>query len=94
MLYFCIQRDLAHLEEDVGEDGVKAKPVACVRRSVWGMLYADDAGIVSKSADGLAKMMTVIVTVLEAAGLTVFGRKTETILLRTCLLYTSPSPRD
>ena len=47
------------------------------------MLYADDAGIVSKSAEGLAKMMTVIVTVFEAAGLTVSGKKTETMLLRT-----------
>ena len=46
------------------------------------MLYADDAGIVSKSADGLAKMMTVIVTVFEAAGLTV-SEKTETMRLRT-----------
>ena len=43
----------------------------CVRKAVWGMLYADDAVIVSKSAEGLAKMMTVIVTVFEAAGLTV-----------------------
>ena len=48
------------------------------------MLYADDAGIVStKSAEGLAKMMTVIVTVFEAAGLTVSETKTETMLLRT-----------
>ena len=50
------------------------------------MPYADDAGIVStvrKSADGLAKMMTVIVTVFEAAGLTVSEKKTETMLLRT-----------
>ena len=35
------------------------------------MLYADDAGIVSQWAEGFAKMMTVIVTVFEAAGLTV-----------------------
>ena len=47
------------------------------------MLYADDPGIVSKSAEGLAKMMTVIVTVFEAAGLTVSENKTETMLLRT-----------
>ena len=47
------------------------------------MLYADDAGIVSKSAEGLAKMMTVIVTVFEAAGLAVSEKKTETMLLRT-----------
>ena len=46
------------------------------------MLCADDAGIVSKSADGLAKMMTVIVTVFEAAGLTV-SEKSKTMLLRT-----------
>ena len=32
------------------------------------MLYANDAGIVSKSVEGLAKMMTVVVTALEAAG--------------------------
>ena len=47
------------------------------------MLYADDAGIVSLSAEGLEKMMTVIVTVCEAAGLTVSETKTETMLLRT-----------
>ena len=47
------------------------------------MLYADDAGIMSKSVDGLAKMMTVIVSVFEAAGLTVSEKKTETMLLRT-----------
>ena len=34
------------------------------------MLYVDDAGTVSKSAEGLAKMMTVSVTVFEAAELT------------------------
>ena len=47
------------------------------------MLYADDAGIVSKLAESLAKMMTVIVTPFEAAGLTVSEKKTETMLLRT-----------
>ena len=57
-------------------------PLAWVRRALWGMLYADDAGIVSKSAQSLAKMTTVIVTDFEAAGLTV-SDKTETMLLRT-----------
>ena len=74
-----ILRDLVHLEEVLGEDGVKVKPLACLRRSVWGMLHAEDAGIVSRSAEGLAKTMTVIVTVFEAAGLTVSEKKTETI---------------
>ena len=46
------------------------------------MLYADDAGVVPKSAEGLAKMMMVIVTVFEAAGFTV-SEKTETMLQRT-----------
>ena len=45
------------------------------------MLYTGDAGIASKSAEGLAKMI-VIVTVVEAADLTV-SEKTETMLLRT-----------
>ena len=77
-------RDLVHLEEDLEENaaGLSSDSLACVRRAVWGMLYADDAGIVSKSAEGLAKMMTVIVTFFEAAGLTV-SKKTETILLGT-----------
>ena len=47
------------------------------------MLYADDTGIASKSAEGLAKMMTVIVTVFEAAGLTVSEQKPQTMPLRT-----------
>ena len=60
--------------------GGKEVPLARVQRAVWGMLYADDAGIVSKSAEGLAKRMTVIVTVFEAASFTVSEKKTETIL--------------
>ena len=55
----------------------KQEPLACARRAVWGMLYADDAGIVSKSAEGLAKMMTVIVTAFEAAGLTESEKKID-----------------
>ena len=80
-----ILSDLVHFEENLTEDGVRvnADPLTCVRREVWGMLYGDDARISSKSAEGLAnKMMTVIVTVFEAACLTV-SEKTETMLLRT-----------
>ena len=48
------------------------------------MLYADVAGVVSKSAEGLAKMVTVImVNVFEAAGTAMSEKKTETMLLRT-----------
>ena len=44
-----IVRDLVHLEEDLEEDvvGVSWDPLTRVRRAVWGMLYVDDAGIVS-----------------------------------------------
>ena len=47
------------------------------------MLSADDAGIVSEPVEGLAKMMTVIVTVFEEANRTESAEKTETMLLRT-----------
>ena len=77
-----ILRDLMHLEEDFGEGGLEVEPLACVRRSVCGMLYDDDAGIVSKSTEDLAKM-TVLVTVFESAGLIVPETETETKLLRT-----------
>ena len=51
-------------------------------RAVWGMLYADDAGIVSRSPAGLTRMMTVIMEVFSAFGLTVSEKKTETLLMR------------
>ena len=47
------------------------------------MLYADDAGVMCKSTEGLAKRMTVIVTIFGAAGRTASEKKTETMLLRT-----------
>ena len=44
-----IVRVFVHLEEDLEENaaGVSSDPLSCVRRAVWGMLYAHDAGIVS-----------------------------------------------
>ena len=44
-----IVQDLVYLEQDLEENAAAASsdPLACVRRAVWGMLYADDAGIVS-----------------------------------------------
>ena len=50
--------------------------VCCV---VWGMLYADDACIVSRSPQGLAKMMEVIVEVCRAFASTFSAKKTETM---------------
>ena len=47
------------------------------------MLYADDAGIVSRSSEGLERMMTVIVTARSAFGLTASGAKTDIMCLQT-----------
>ena len=52
-----------------------------VRRTVWAMLYADDACIVSRSPQGLAKMMEVIVEICRAFALTVSAKKTETMCM-------------
>ena len=52
-----------------------------VRRSVWGMLYADDARIILRSPQGLAKMMKVIVEVCRAFALTVSAKKTDTMCM-------------
>ena len=51
--------------------------------SLWGMLYADNARVVSKSPEQLRKTMDVIVTVCAAFGLTVSEAKTEIMCLRT-----------
>ena len=52
-----------------------------VRRAVWGMLYADDAGVVSTSPRGLTRMMGVIVVTCQEFGLTVSEKKTEAMHL-------------
>ena len=52
-----------------------------VCRAVWGMLYEDDACIVSQSPQGLAKMMEVIVEVFRAFALTVSAKKKETMCM-------------
>ena len=51
--------------------------------SLWGMLYADDAGVVSQSHEQLRKMMGVVVVVCAAFGLTVSEAKTEITFFRT-----------
>ena len=52
-----------------------------VRRAVWGMLYADDACIVSRSLQRLAKIVEVIVEVCRAFALAVSAKKTETMCM-------------
>ena len=52
-----------------------------VRRAVWGMLYADDAFIVSRSPQGLANIMEVIAEVCRAFALTVSAKNTDTMCM-------------
>ena len=75
-----ILKDLVYLEEETGVGA--GTPLERARRAVWGMLYADDAGVVSRSQEGLTRMMTIIVEVFGAFGLIVSERKTETLLMR------------
>ena len=56
-----ILRDLVYLAEDAERIGDTS--LENTRKAVWGMLYADDAGVVSRAAEGLARMMTVVVEV-------------------------------
>ena len=81
-----IQREYGHPrragapEGTVDVDGPKPA-MDYVYRAVWGMLYADDAYIVSQSPQGLAKMMEVIVEVCRAFALTASAKKTETMCM-------------
>eukprot|EP00752_Nemacystus_decipiens_P003232 g2990.t1 len=56
------------------------------------MLYADDAGVGSKSAEGLARMMTIIVEVFREFGPTVSERKTLTLVMRVKEKQPPPLP--
>ena len=52
-----------------------------VRHVVWGMLYVDDACIVSRSPQGPAKMLEVILEVCQALALTVSAKKTDVMCI-------------
>ena len=76
----AILAELVHLKEPPTSMGPEPA-MDYVRRAVWGMLYADDACIISRSPQGLAKMMEVIVKVCRAFALTVSAKKTETMCM-------------
>ena len=79
-----IVSDLVYLDDaPKGEDGRPRKEgtLEVVRRAVWGMLHADDAGVVSTSPRGLTRMMGVIVVTCQEFGLTVSEKKTEAMHL-------------
>ena len=52
-----------------------------VRRAVWGMLYANDACIVSRSPQGPAEMIEVIVEVYRVFTLTMSAKKADTMCM-------------
>ena len=76
----AILAELVHLKEPSTSMGPEPA-MDYVRRAVWGMLYADDACIVSRSPQGLAKMIEVIVELCRAFALTVSAKKTETMCM-------------
>ena len=62
--------DLIHLQEQPLKVGPETA-LECVRRAIWGMLYADDACIMSRSPRGLRRMMAVFVEIFGIFGLTI-----------------------
>ena len=75
-----ILAELVHLKEPSTAIGPELA-VDYVSRAVWSMLYVDDACIVSRSPQGLATMMEVIVEVCRAFALTVSEKKTGTMCM-------------
>ena len=74
---------LVHLRKKrgAGGRGEATAGESVLATPLWGMLYADDAGVVSRSPEQLRKIMEVIVVVCAAFGLTVLEAKTEIICL-------------
>ena len=78
-----IVSDLVYLDDaPKGKEGRpgEEESLKIVWRAVCGMLYVDDAGVVSTSPGGLARMMGVIVVVYQELGLTE-GKRTEAMYL-------------
>ena len=79
-----IMNALVHLrkKKGAGRRGESTVGESVLATPLWGILYADDAGIVSQSPEQLRKMMGVIVVVCAAFDLTVSEAKTEIMCLR------------
>ena len=79
-----IMNALVHLRKKAraGGRGEATAGESVLATPLWGMLYADDVGVVSQSPEQLRKMMGVIVVVCAAFGLTVSEAKTEIMCLR------------
>ena len=75
---------LVHLRKKrgAGGRGEATAGESALETPLWGMLYAGDAGVISRSPEQLGNMMGVIVVVCVAIGLTVLEAKTEIMCLR------------
>ena len=75
---------LVHLRKKrrAGGRGEATAGESVLATPLWGMLYVDDAGVVSRSPEQLRRMMEAIVVMCAAFGLTVSEAKTETMCLR------------
>ena len=75
---------LVHMRKKRGAGGrgeaTVGEPVLAT--PLWGIIYADDAGVVSRSPEQLRNIMEVIVVVCAAFGLTLSEAKTEIMGLR------------
>ena len=69
-------------EKGAGERGEATAGESALATPLWGMLYADNSGVVSRSPEQLRKMMEVIVVVCAAFGLTLSEAKIEIVCLR------------
>ena len=76
---------LVHLrkKKEAGGRGEATAGEPVLATPLWGMLYADDAGVVSQSLEHVRKRVGVIVVVCAAFSLTVSEAKTEIMCLRT-----------
>ena len=75
---------LVHLRKKrgAGRRGEETAGESVLATPLWGMLYADGAGVVSKSPEQLRKTMEVIVVVGAAFGLIVSEARTKIMCLR------------
>ena len=69
-------------KREAGGRGEATAGESVLATSLWGILYADDAGVVLRTPEQLRKMMGVIMVVCAAFGLTVSEAKTEIMCLR------------
>ena len=76
---------LVHLRKKraTGGRGEATAGESVLATPLWGMLYADDAGVVSQPPEQLRKMMGVVVVACAAFGLTVSEAKTKIMCLRS-----------